>query len=568
MHLHLSRALAWSLAIASILAGLPRTSLAAELSVAGKWKMIILPAGREISYWLVKIEDKDGTPQASILAAGHPNLANAKVTACSRNGRALHLTIQTNGVDFALVVYGSENEEAPSRLLGFMENRGQREFARLERTDLEELDPQKVVVQSPGVQGFLLARKETDAKKKEAGLKEVMEQTAGQTLAILAGLELLPVMAENAAAQDAIRAQADKVIKSAADYGPEMKLQATHIVAQQFVRMDKFPDLAIDYARHAEKLLGESTPAAQQVPVLKTLLSALRKGNKGEEANEVKARLTRLNRLLDEEFAKTAIPFKPEASSARLGKSDRVVLLELFTGAQCGPCVAADVAFDALQQTYKPADLVLLQYHLHVPAPDPLTNADSESRSRDYQLQGTPMAYIDGKDIPNVGGFKQHAKDRYDAFVKAVDEQRERMPKAQIQLAAKRTKGEIAITANVSGLKKTGDAIRLRLVLAEDVVSYAGGNGQRLHHHVVRAFPGGVDGLSLKESSAKQEAAVKLEELRKTLKSYLDSVNKKRKFFDEDQPLDLKHLKVVAFVQDDETKEVFQAAQVDLADAE
>src|SRR5262249_28732412 len=162
-------------------------------------------------------------------------------------------TIQTSGVDFALVVYGSEKEEAPSRLLGFMENRGQREFARLERTDLEELDPQKVVVQSPGVQGFLLARKESDAKKKEAGLKEVMEQNAGQTLAILAGLELLPVMAENAAAQDDIRAQADKVIKSAADYGPEMKLQATHIVAQQFVRMDNLPDLAIDYAREGEK---------------------------------------------------------------------------------------------------------------------------------------------------------------------------------------------------------------------------------------------------------------------------------------------------------------------------
>ena len=53
--------------------------------------------------------------------------------------------------------------------------------------------------------------------------------------------------------------------------------------------------------------------------------------------------------------------------------------MELFTGAQCPPCVAADVAFDVLEKTYKPADLVLIQYHLHIPGPDPLTNAASEA---------------------------------------------------------------------------------------------------------------------------------------------------------------------------------------------
>ena len=49
------------------------------------------------------------------------------------------------------------------------------------------------------------------------------------------------------------------------------------------------------------------------------------------------------------------VPFiavKPFAG--RKGKSDRAVLVELFTGAQCPPCVAADMAFDALPQTYKP----------------------------------------------------------------------------------------------------------------------------------------------------------------------------------------------------------------------
>src|SRR5229473_2015552 len=94
------RGFACSLAIAYVLAGLPRTCPAAETSVAGKWKVTVLPPGQEISFWLVKIEDKDGVQRASIVAAGRPNLADAKVTTCNRKDKALHLTIQTNGVDF------------------------------------------------------------------------------------------------------------------------------------------------------------------------------------------------------------------------------------------------------------------------------------------------------------------------------------------------------------------------------------------------------------------------------------------------------------------------------------
>ena len=57
--------------------------------------------------------------------------------------------------------------------------------------------------------------------------------------------------------------------------------------------------------------------------------------------------------------------------------ANKVAVLELFTGAQCPPCVAADVAFDALEKSYKHTDLILLQYHMHIPGPDPLTNPDT-----------------------------------------------------------------------------------------------------------------------------------------------------------------------------------------------
>ena len=128
--------------------------------------------------------------------------------------------------------------------------------------------------------------------------------------------------------------------------------------------------------------------------MLETLAAALDKDGKADEAKEVRARLKKTN--LD----------KPEPFAGRKGKSDRVVLVEMFTGAECPPCVAADKAFDALGKTFKPSDVILLQYHLHIPGPDPLTNPDSISRSRFYKdaVDGTPSILMNGKPGPDGGG--------------------------------------------------------------------------------------------------------------------------------------------------------------------
>ena len=85
--------------------------------------------------------------------------------------------------------------------------------------------------------------------------------------------------------------------------------------------------------------------------------------------------------------------------------------MELFTGTQCCPCVAADVALGALAQTYEPTELALLQYHMHIPGPDPMTNLDTEARWKHYlgafaptKTQfGVPTAVFNGKTF-RVGG--------------------------------------------------------------------------------------------------------------------------------------------------------------------
>jgi hypothetical protein len=101
-------------------------------------------------------------------------------------------------------------------------------------------------------------------------------------------------------------------------------------------------------------------------------------------------------------------------------------------------------------------------------------------------------------------------------------------------------------------------------------VRYSGGNGLRVHHHVVRAFPGGVKGLAVKNKTAKQAVSVDLDQLRKDLSTYLAEYEKKdaeNKFPNPQRPLELKNLRVVAFLQNDATNEVLQAVEVEVQPA-
>jgi hypothetical protein len=327
--------------------------------------------------------------------------------------------------------------------------------------------------------------------------------------------------------------------------------------------------VAVDLAGRALKQFGDDAPAGQVVPIMKVLVSALKKTGKANEARPLEERLAKLEDQLDQEFLKTAVPFKPRTFPGRTGKSERVSVIELFTGAQCPPCVSADIAFDAGLQAYKPADVVFLEYHLHIPGPDPLTNPDSEARAQFYgdEIEGTPTMFLDGKATPPMGGFAPDGEEKFNDLRKLLNQRLEADAEAKLTLKADRKGDKITLQAEAADLKKTGEKVRLRFVLIEDVARYAGSNGQRLHHHVVRAFPGGVEGFALKDKTAKQDATVDLAELNKSLNDYLSKPTRRGPYPDDDRPLGLKHLKAVALVQDDATKEILQAAQVDVPDA-
>jgi hypothetical protein len=316
--------------------------------------------------------------------------------------------------------------------------------------------------------------------------------------------------------------------------------------------------------------LSESMSVVMQVRFEKALLASYEKDGKTELARQCEAKLANLEVALDKEYLAKVPPFKPKAFEGRKSKSDRVAVMELFTGAQCPPCVAADVAFDALQKAYQPTELVLIQYHMHIPGPDPLTNAECEARWKYYgekfpkAIGGTPTALFNGKPQAPGGGGMGNSEGKFKQFKSIIDPLLDTESTIKITGSVSARGEKLAIKVDVSGLKEAKDDVKLRFVLVEESIKYVGGNGLRFHHQVVRSMPGGAEGTTLTDKSTAKSVDVDLADIRNGLTKYLDDFAKVNEFPSKDRPLDLKNLRVIALVQDDSSREILQALQMEV----
>jgi thiol-disulfide isomerase/thioredoxin len=517
-------------------------ALGAENELAGNWKLTLYAEGQEISFWIIKLESKEGKWSGSMTATDArqrgSTLENLQIM-----GDILRFTVKNPGQE--LNFEGKMPAAKGDKILGSIAVSKQMTTAWLERTKLRSLDRFEVA-------------------------KEILESRPGKPESFEAARDLLNQAQEKKAKPEEVRSWAEKAFKAAGDYGLRWQREIGVRITQTLAHQEPFASIAVEYGRRTERLLDPKDDADTQIRVLEALSLALHKAGKTGETKEIDARLDKLEANADLEYVKRMSPFQPDAFKGRKGKSDRVVVVELFTGAQCPPCVAADLAFDGVEKTYKPADVVLLEYHQHIPGPDPLTNPDSEARLRFYgeDIEGTPTIFFDGKPKAGGGGPLGAAKDKYLDYRGAIEDQLEKPAKAKLKASATRKGDKIDIQAEVSDLEKPGPKVRLRLALVEEQVRYPGPNQIRLHHRVVRALPGGAEGLALKDKAGKQTASVDLSELRKKLDKYLDDVGKRRPFPDGKRPLDFRNLSVVAFVQDDDSKEILQATQVEIQPGE
>lgn len=324
-------------------------------------------------------------------------------------------------------------------------------------------------------------------------------------------------------------------------------------------------DLGLAQARQAAALVRDDMPIAARLAGLRLLAQALEDRGKKDEARALAPRLERLEADLDDEYRARGVPFEVEQFAGRKGKSERVVLVELFTGAQNPLCQASDLAFTAALRSYGPRDVVFLQYHAHVPLPDALTTPDGEARQKFYgrDREDIPAVLVDGKPTVALGGERQRGRVSSDNLREAIDRALEAPAAAQLRLYLTRRGAQIEAKAEVRGVRP-GTAARLRFALVEQTVRYPGRNGVRLHAQVVRAMPGGAAGIPVEPADETHTVRLDLDELRRSHTAYLDAYALKHGIEWTNRPLELRGLRVIAWVQDTDGKQVLQAVQADV----
>jgi hypothetical protein len=542
-----------------------QASPAESPDINGSWKLVIIPQA-DIEFAIFDVKVADGKINGKVDAA-YPALGQVK---------AVEGTVAGDKVTIELVAQGDPTsfrgilDKEGKTAKGSIRFRGGIYAGRIERTDAKTLATTRP--QPPAMAQKLMATQTiADPKERVAKLRELIGQNPDNLMNAVAYTQILS-MAEAAGlnAED-VGKLVGKWVDEAKAYGPEWMAETQSQAVKALLGKKTYAALATEMAQAADKALPPDASTELRSSMANMLASSAKLAGKDAIAAEAEGRAKGYDAKLDAEYHEKVPPFKPETFAGRSdGKANRVVLMEIFTGAECPPCVAADVAFDALLKTYKPTEFIGLQYHLHIPGPDPLTNTDTVARQGYYgsEIGGTPSTFFNGVVLPGGGGPMARSEIKYKEYRTATDSQLSKEKLADIKVTATRTSDEVKITATakVDGASKDAKP-RLRLVLVEESVRYPGGNKLRFHENVVRAFPGGVEGKELEKGEGSIETTVKLADLRKAQDAYLAAYPtspRGRAFPNPIPPMELNDLAVVALVQDDADHAIWHAVQVEV----
>jgi hypothetical protein len=508
---------------------------AGDEGAAGNWKVVLFQDGQQISYWLVLLENKGGKLSGTVEPVG--KVPPTAVTDAKIAGDFLRFTLRVeNGPTFTFE--GKLPKAGGKKMLGSLAQGASVIPAVLEATTARN--------------AFELER-------------EILVRTPNDPRVFATVVNLIAKAKGNKVPTKDVQEWVDTAMRTAENFGPRWQQEVSVQLVEALVKKSGYSEAAVETARRALTLMDAQAPQEARLRVLTGLATGLQQIGQAAQAAEVEARMEKIEPLAHAEHEARFPDFKVAKFAGRKAKSNRAVLIELFTGAQCPPCVAADLAFDAMPRAYDATEVVLLEYHLHIPGPDALTNADAEARAAYYtddKINGTPSVLFSGGVAPVGGGGREDSEEIFDKYRSLTDPLLESPAGAQLQASAVRKGDKVFVKASVQDLGKPGPKVKLRIALVEDWARYRGRNGLSYYHNVVRAFPGGVAGLALAKKDTEQAVVVDLGDLRKELHKYLDTAAKESPFLDSQRPMRFRNLSVVAFVQNDATQEVLQAVQV------
>lgn len=242
------------------------------------------------------------------------------------------------------------------------------------------------------------------------------------------------------------------------------------------------------------------------------------------------------------------------ATQFSFGQATRLVLVEEFTQASCGPCAATNPAFDALLgSAANLSKAVRLKYQTDWPGYDPMNEqnpAEVQTRVTYYGVDGVPYGVVDGVSIADDCGaylgapscFTQAELNTAAAITSPIEINLTHTFSANYQ-----TVNITAVVTNVSAATFGGSSTRFHVALIEKQIDFAsapGSNGEETFYNVMRKMLPGANGTTMAAALAPGES-VTYTYNDVPVPSYL---------------YNLGQLAVVAFAQNNSSKEVYQSA--------
>ncbi len=220
--------------------------------------------------------------------------------------------------------------------------------------------------------------------------------------------------------------------------------------------------------------------------------------------------------------------------------SEKKALVEIFTNSGCAACVPAHAAMDSYLQSGNGDEIEFIYYHIEWPIPDDKLYTDnigdSQAKNTFYgPYFSAPQAFFNGK----------HVENSYSQWAGELDNMIENEKSFNLLLSGTKKATSFTIHAEVTKIKELSYTdLTINYVVVENLV-YAGTNGILNHKHVMRKIynPQGTSFTVNLNETVEQSAIIALN----------GSWNKDS-------------LKIVVFLQDKNTKEVYQTAAMNFAD--
>lgn len=218
-------------------------------------------------------------------------------------------------------------------------------------------------------------------------------------------------------------------------------------------------------------------------------------------------------------------------------QSARMAFFEIATQASCPPCASFNPPFDELIEDNE-GNAIVLKYQVWWPGFDPMyldNEEDVDDRIGYYSIQAAPSAVLNGSEIgtPNQSGINA-----VNSETAAFD----------ISITGALAEGSLTLTGTVTGNEAVTGDLKLRLVVTEKLITIddapGGTNGETEYAHVMKKFVNGTAGTTLADTWAAGDTYNFEEAIN------ISSIN----------VYNIGQLEVIAFIQDDNTKEVLQAA--------